>query len=243
MSKISRYYKILGITLVLTIISISCSALTPSAQPISSEPVTGSGIKVLGIMGTIEIKPSSEDNLTCVTSVDSSDTSLKYIWSADNGTIRGEGKQIVWVAPDMPGKYTITVNVSNANGDKGTFSRPINVTTNPLNNETPDLTIYLKLTLPSTDIVKEARTVRVWTTQEIQCEVDNSNPANLTYSWTIPGGKLAGDGLSEGKAARVGWIAPGEAADYKVSVVVSDTFGNSARGEVDFNVYCCHPPE
>jgi hypothetical protein len=56
-----------------------------------------------------------------------------------------------------------------------------------------------------------------------------------------PTGKLAANGLAEGKANRVGWISPGVAGDYKVLVTVTDKSGNSASGEVNFNVYCCKP--
>ena len=236
---ISRYSFFSVVTTALIIILTSCAGLPKGTA--TGVPPKPNPFQVLGIVAISEIKPSTTDNLTCVTSNDYS-TDLTYTWTASDGTFQGNGKQVIWSAPETPGDYSISVKVSSG-GQEASYSRSIKVTTNPFNNDQPDQTIYLKLTLPSlpNDIVKEERTVRVWTTMEIQCVVDGSNPSDLTYTWTIPGGKLEGNGLSENKASRVGWIAPGEAADYKVTVVVADKFGNSARGEVDFTVFCCHP--
>jgi hypothetical protein len=241
MGKIISRFSFLTVAIAALLIVVSaCAAAPTSTGPVTTGASTPAAFKVLGIMGISEIKPSTVDNLTCVTSDDAA-KDLNYTWTSADGTIQGSGRQVAWLAPETPGDYAISVKVTSG-GQQDTFSRNIKVTTNPFNNDQPDQTIYLKLTLPSTDIVKEGRTIRVWTTEEIQCDVAGSNPADLTYTWTIPGGKLAGNGLSEGKANKVGWIAPGEASDYIVSVVVADKFGNSARGEVDFTVFCCHPP-
>lgn len=239
MKIVRRFSLITVIVAALLIVFAACAAAPTTVGP-TTTGVSTQAFKVLGIMGISEIKPSTVDNLTCVTSNDSA-KDLNYTWTSADGTIQGNGRQVTWLAPETPGDYVISVKVT-TEGQQDSFSRNIKVTTNPFNNDQPDQTVYLKLTLPSTDTVKEACTIRVWTTEEIQCDVAGSNPADLTYTWTIPGGKLAGSGLSEGKANRVGWIAPGEASDYKVSVVVADKFGNFARGEVDFTVFCCHPP-
>lgn len=242
MVKIISRFSFLTITIVaLLIVFTSCAAAPTSTGPATTVSSTPASFKVLGIMAISEIKPSTVDNLTCVTSNDAA-TDLIYTWTSADGTIQGNGRQVTWLAPDAPGDYAISVKVTSA-GQEGTYNRNIKVTTNPFNNDQPDQTVYLKLILPGTDTVKEARTIRVWTTTEIQCVVAGSNPEDLTYTWTIPGGKLAGNGAAEGKASKVGWIAPGESSDYIVSVVVADKFGNSARGQVDFTVFCCHPPD
>ena len=48
--------------------------------------------------------------------------------------------------------------------------------------------------------------------------------------------------LDEGKANRVGWLAPGSGGQYKITVLVQDKSGNQATGEVDMEVLCCTNP-
>jgi hypothetical protein len=189
-------------------------------------------------MAISEIKPSTADNLTCVTSNDTA-KDLTYTWTADEGTIQGNGRQVIWLAPEAPGDYTISVKVTSG-GQEASAKRTIKVTTNPFNNDQPDNIIYLKFKLPSSDTVTQSRRLRIWTTAEIQCVVDGSNPADLTYTWTAPTGKMEGAGIPDGKASKIGWIVPGQAGLYKVTVLVTDKGGNSAHGEVDFDIYCCH---
>ncbi len=236
---VNRFSFFSAVTAALLMIFTSCAVQPTSTGPATSRASTPTALKVLGIIGISEIKPSTADNLTCVTSNDTAND-LTYTWTAADGTIQGNGRQVIWLAPEALGDYAISVKVSSG-GQEDTFSRNIKVTTNPFNNDQPDTTIYLKFTLPSRDTISQSGRMRIWTTQEIQCVVDGSNPADLTYTWTAPTGKLAGNGLSEGKADRVGWIAPGQAGQYKVSVLVTDKWGNSAHGEVDFDIYCCHP--
>jgi hypothetical protein len=200
---------------------VSCSAPAP---------------KVADIVGVHEWKPSQEGPLICA----SEDINgLSYSWSAENGTIKGEGKQITWTAPATPGDYAIVVKVTNMQGSQTTFKKTFKVTDNPFNNDTPDRTIYLKLSPPATSVVSEKSHPKIWTTTEIECVVAGTDESGLTYQWTAPTGKLAGIGLADGKAKKVGWIAPGVAGPYKVSVTVTDKSGNKATGEVNFDVYCC----
>jgi hypothetical protein len=61
----------------------------------------------------------------------------------------------------------------------------------------------------------------------------------MNYKWSTTGGKLQGKGIKEGTASSVGWIAPGGAGDYVVSVTATDNKGNEASGQVKFTVFCC----
>jgi hypothetical protein len=209
------------IAILAVIAAVSCSAPAP---------------KIADIVGIHEWKPSQEGTLICASEdIDG----LIYSWSADNGTIKGEGKQVTWVAPASTGNYTIAVKVTNERGGQTTFKKTFKVTDNPFNNDTPDRTIYLKLSLPATSVVSEKSHPKIWTTTEIECVVAGANESELTYQWTAPTGKLAGNGLADGKAKKVGWIAPGVAGLYKVSVTVTDKTGNKSSGEVNMDVYCC----
>ena len=46
-----------------------------------------------------------------------------------------------------------------------------------------------------------------------------------------------GDNIEEGKTDRVGWLAPGDQGPFTVKVTVSDKYGRSATGQVNFDVY------
>ena len=232
---ISRWVVVTVIVSVLSVI-VSCTSSLPTAKSISPADSQNSPPKVVDIVGIREWKPLQEGTLICA-SEDAAN--LKYSWSAEQGTIKGEGKQVTWIAPNAPGNYDITVQVSNPRGKETTFRKSFKVTTNPYNNDTPDKTIYLQLTLPSSAVITEKAHPRIWTTSEIECVVTGANESDLTYRWSAPTGKLAGNGLADGKAKRVGWIAPGVGGLYKVSVVVTDMNGNEANGEVNFDVYCC----
>jgi hypothetical protein len=199
---------------------------------------TSAAPNVADIVGIHELKPSQESTLICASG---DDDTLVYSWSAEKGTIKGEGRQVTWVAPDTTGDYAITVKVTNTQGRATTFKKTFKVTDNPFNNDTPDATVYLTLTLPSTELVTQKGHPKIWTFSEIECVVPGADESGLTYQWTAPTGKLAGNGLAEGRAKRVGWIAPGIAGPYKVSVTVTDKSGNKASGEVNFDVYCCRP--
>jgi hypothetical protein len=236
---ISKYCRPLAVIFIIA--ALACCAGAPaSVTPANKPPAASTAPKVIDIVGLSEWKPLQEGRLICAVDTDD-DSTLKYSWSSEQGTITGSGKEVTWTAPDSTGDYKVTVAVSNPKGEGTTFSKSLKVTADPYNNDTPDSTIYLKLSLPSTVVVTGAGHPRVWSTSEIECVVPGKDASELTYKWTAPTGKLSGNGLAEGKSNRVGWIAPGVAGDYKVSVVVTDKQGNSAGGEVNFNVYCCHP--
>ncbi|MBN1691366.1 MAG: hypothetical protein JW901_10110 [Dehalococcoidia bacterium] len=229
-----------AIIIIILSAAISCAEPPPPVASANNTAPATAVLKVIDIVGIHEWEPLQESTLICALE-DESDSSLKYSWSAEQGTLKGAGKQVTWIAPGSPGTFTITVQVSNAAGGGTTFGKDFQVTTNPYNNDTPDSTIYLKTTLPSDTVVTSAAHPKVWTTSEIQCVVEGSESSELTYQWTSSAGKLFGNDLEEGKASRVGWMAPGVAGDYTVSVIISDKSGNSASGEVYFDVYCCKP--
>ncbi|MCX6005376.1 MAG: hypothetical protein NT082_06875 [Chloroflexi bacterium] len=225
----------------LAIILILVSAISCSTYPVgkSAESSSTNHPPVIStIAGALEWKPGQEGIIRCPVSNPDNDA-ITFVWSAENGTIKGEGEQVTWVAPDAEGEYAITVKVVDGRGGEATATRKFKVTTNPYGNIEPDKTIYLKFNLPSNDIVKESRRVRIWTTSIIECIPQNGDLEQLTFKWTAHEGKLAANNLEAGKADSVGWIAPGQAGKYTVSVIVTDNNGNEGMGEVEFDVLCC----
>jgi len=190
------------------------------------------------IVGPTDWSPGTEDQVACLAS-DPDGDELTYRWTADNGTIRGEGDKITWVAPDKMGKYNISVTVTDSKGLETSVTKEVRVSMNADGTITPDAPVVLNLTLPSQEVVTAAKRIRIWTSSPVECRVEGAEGKKLIYKWTTSAGKLQAKGLDDGTASRVTWIAPGAGGDYTLDVIVADESGNAAKGRVNFNVFCC----
>jgi hypothetical protein len=56
-----------------------------------------------------------EYDLTCVATAASGEPA--YQWSTNGGEISGEGSTVIWTAPDRDGRFTVTVRVSDTEGN------------------------------------------------------------------------------------------------------------------------------
>ncbi|MDD5648458.1 MAG: PKD domain-containing protein [Dehalococcoidia bacterium] len=214
----------------------SCAAPAPAVQtPPPDAPTAIAQPVISDIAGAQEWYPNEENVLICGCS-DPDGNPLTYSWTAENGTIKGEGQRVSWVPPEELGEYEITLKVTNDKGGEATFSKKFTVVAPPP--PPVDTTVYLKLTPPATNAATESRQVKGLSTPEIQCVVPGDS-SEYTFTWAANAGKLMADGLEEGKASRVGWIAPNQAGKYTVSVMVADKAGNKAMGEVNLEVLCC----
>jgi len=221
----------MGTALVLT----ACVAPAPVVKPPATPPPAAVPQPEIGnIVGTPEWYPNVENTLLCAAS-DPNGNPLTYTWTAEKGVIKGEGQKVNWVPPGEVGEYEITVKVTNGKGGEASLSKRFSVVS-----PTPsvDRTVYLKLTPPATNTTTASSRINGLTTPEIQCVVQGE-PSEYTYIWAASAGKLMADGLYEGKASRVGWISPNQAGQYVVGVMVTDKAGNTAIGEVNFEVLCC----
>lgn len=236
---ISRCGKYVAAALLVAAALAACAAPAVKPKPASPPPPGISQPEIMNIIGAQEWNPGRENTLLCAAR-DPDGNPLTYTWTAENGTIKGEGQKVTWVPPDTVGDYEVSVKVDNGKGGVANFSRKISVTA-PAAPE-PDKTIYLKVPFPSTVTAVAQGRVRAFFTSEVQCVIEGADPAGLTYSWGATGGKLMADGLAEGKASRVGWLAPGQGGQYKLSVIVTDKAGNQSTGEVDMEVLCCKDP-
>lgn len=230
-----------AIVLLSGIMAVSCAVApqAPTPQPVTQQEVKKPEPKppvIKDILGPKEAAPSEDTAITCW-AVDPDGRKLTYSWSVDSGTISGVGRSAVWKTPAQPGTYTISVKVVNDAGLEAAQSKSFTVVPVPETHKTTDTTVYLKLSFPSSEVVKISAPLRVTAINEIQCVIEGADTSGLTFKWNAPVGKLSGNKLAEGKASRVGWIAPGTPGDYTISVIVTDSSGREARGEVTFNVY------
>ena len=223
-----------GVTIALlaTMIFNTGCALQPHVEQPNRPPVIDQ------IAGPKAWLPETEAQLTCIAS-DPDGDNLTYTWIADNGTIKGTGPTITWTSPGRDGIYNITLVVSDGRGGNTKFVQEERVIFNSDGSISPDAPVVLKMTLPSTDVETGAKRVRIWTASPVVAMVDSADNKTLKYIWTCSNGRMQAKGLDEGTARQVNWIAPGAAGDYTLDVVVSDGNGNSAKGTVNFKVFCC----
>jgi hypothetical protein len=219
---------------------LSCVAPAPVSAPATTSQDNGQPV-IQQIVGSSDWSPLTEGQFTCIASDPDGDR-LLYKWTADNGTISGNGATATWTSPAVMGKYNITVTVSDGRGGEATAVQAARVIINADGSVSSDAPVVLKLSLPSSETVTGAKRVRSWLNSRIECIVEGADAGNLKYSWTSANGTLrAGKGLSlEGGTANVvDWMAPGAGGDYIVNVTVTDGKGNEARGKVNFKVVCC----
>jgi hypothetical protein len=215
---------------------ISCATPQPAAPIQPSKP--NRPPVITDIIGVTEWAPSSDGQLQCVAS-DPDGDKLTYSWLADNGTLTGVGDTVTWSSPDAMGKYKISCTVSDSKGGETKMVKDVHVFLNADGTITLDPPVVLKISVPSSDTVKGTKRLRIWTAAPVQAVVEGANANDVTYTWTASNGRIQGKGLNEGKASLVTWIAPGVGGQCTLDVVVKDSQGNQARGQVEFTVFCC----
>lgn len=155
--------------------------------------------------------PSEVINIECNASgVD--EGTLSYNWSASGGAIhaRGSGESAGWTAPAELGNYTITVNVTDEEGNWAVRSVTIRVRLN----HPPIITI---LKFCDDWIVPSGKC-------QLECLAEDLDSGDiLTYEWEAEGGNISDSGSS------VTWTAPEELGIYNISVVVGDELDAETR--------------
>jgi hypothetical protein len=155
---------------------------------------------------------------------------FSYAWSNDGGSIQGEGQAIDWVAPDIPGTYTIKAEVAGDDGKRGTASITITVT----DNHVPviqDLVVtadhkYLKKRKDDYLAGKDQA-------YNISCQAEDEDNDDLSYIWSCDKGKISGTG------AQVTWKSPNVDGKLNITVTVSDSRNGTATQELLFSVVAC----
>ena len=167
-----------------------------------------------GETSTIHAEASSPDN-----------SPLTYAWSATGGAVDGSGPTVRWTPGQSPvGKYTVTANVSDAQGQSTSCSADVQVEPRP--NRPP------VCSLAATNVTPRARNV-VMVGDKVRITATASDPDNdpITYKWSSSGGQVTGTGntvqldtstLSQGR--------------YTITLTVDDGHGGTGQCTADLNL-------
>ncbi len=187
------------------------------------------------------IRPSEQCAVHCVASDIDGDV-LTYTWSADAGSVKGDGPDAVWTAPDFEGDFVVRVRVADGYGGERTASTSIRTAVNePLVVTNMVVTMldepeYLKFYNERFKILKSKSCL-------IRCVV-NDPVRIVSYEWTDGGPVCVFPVGSERFTFESGpneirWTAPREEADFEITVVARDADGHYAQKTISVNVETC----
>lgn len=220
----------------LLFVGLHTSACVPTATTTEVSPANHSPV-IVEIEYMKDVFNGAEADLEC-RAEDVDEDNLTYNWTSEEGIIIGSGNRVSWLPPADIGTYPVIVTVRDDRGGEASETISIRVLTNADGTATPNIVLRLNLSQTPDTVVVDRR-VRMYFTTTIFCVVENAASHNLRYKWSSTGGKLKAPGLDDGTAQKVGWIAPGVAGNYVVTVTVSDDQDNETRGQVNFEVFCC----
>ena len=161
------------------------------------------------------ISPSARDQLECIVS-DPDGDELEYNWSASDGHISGKGAIITWTAPQTPGSYTITVEVTDDRGGEAAAQ----------------MTIAVEVNRPPVieSLTAERSTIKQAESTPVRCVASDPDGDELSYEWSAIAGNFSGKGPA------VTWISPNSCATFTISVTISDGRGGEATEKMDIKV-------
>jgi predicted secreted protein len=206
-----RYLVIVGIVVVVVGVSILSYTMLANHLPvITSLAAEPEGVPPLGGCQIVCNATASHGG------------KLSYNWSASGGAITGEGATVDWTAPNSAGSYNVTVTVTDSHGVAVTdyVTIPVRANTPPI---ITGLAASAAWTSPSGSL-------------QMACNASDPDGDNLSYEWTVAGGKVSGAGEA------VNWIAPKAVGAYNVTVVVKDGHGGKDTRTIVLCVDRSTPP-
>ncbi len=166
------------------------------------------------------VPPSGSCQIECIVS-DNGDE-LSYEWQISGGAISGEGATAIWIAPDEPGEYIISVNVTGTDG----------------NNTTQSITITVGENHPPQ--INSLRISDEWVVPlgncTITCEASDPDGDKLSYEWSANGGNISDTGPV------ITWTAPEAIGIYTITVKVIDGMDGESASSLRINVAPNNPP-
>lgn len=215
------------VILIMATVLISGCALYSESKP--SEPES-KGLVIRYLTAPKQVEPSRGADVLCV-ATDEGGGILNYEWSATGGKIevKKDPENILWVAPDKTGSYTVTVVVTNAKGDQATSSTILLVS-----NESPQYPVVISVSCENcTGGVGASR----FSNYTLVCDAWDPNGDELKYIWFASIGKIKVD---EGTGRTASWYTGGQYGNALITVIVTDLKGNKAEGYLAINVSCCN---
>lgn len=220
----SKLSAALAILIIAVLLGSACTMYDALKQP-SDQETKGLVIRYLTAPG--QVMPSRGTDVLCV-ATDEDNGVLNYEWSATGGKIevRKDPENILWIAPDKTGNYTVTVVVTNAKGIKATKSATILVTTDP-----PQQPVITSVTCQD---CKNGIEASRFSNYNIKCDASDPTGDPLQYTWFATIGKIKGEG------PYATWFTGGQYGNALITVIVTDDKGNKTEGYLAINVSCCH---
>lgn len=172
--------------------------------------------------------PLGSVQVTC-DATDPDGDELGYEWTATGGSISGTDATVNWTAPQEVGIYDITAVVKDTHGDSATDSLHISVAT-----EQPPIIEALLVTADHCYLKTYSWGYKVGREQkyDIECIVSDTI-MELSYEWSCTAGELSGEG------SLITWTAPNAVGDVTVTVILSDTAGNTFSKNIMLSVVSC----
>jgi hypothetical protein len=216
----------LTILIVATLLIGSCCLLSNNAPAISSLTANEEWVEPADIL-QVECTASDPDG-----------DELGYTWSADSGSISGEGSNVSWTAPEAPGSYTITVEITDGRGGEATRQLTVDVV---VVNHPPVIESFIvtaehryleEITIGFTNLETGYKTLG-GKDYQIECLASDPDDDKLLFEWSADGGTISGEG------AGITWTAPSYRGEVTITITVSDGMGNVATESKVFVVTLC----
>jgi len=178
--------------------------------------------------------PSGSLRVTCSAEDYDKDT-LKYEWSASQGSISGAGAIVNWTAPREVGLYNITVVVKDIFGSSDTRTLPITVVRRP-----PPIIEKLEITKDRYGhcYLKEysgGYYVGKGQKYDIECTASHPEGLEISYDWKCDRGEISGEG------SMITWTAPDTDGKVTITVIVADMAGDLVSKNMNLFVVECSP--
>jgi hypothetical protein len=214
--------------IILVLATLLIGGCAPNQLPVISN---------LAVNSEGEIDPGVSYQIECTAS-DPDEDELSYAWSADGGNISGEGFVVAWTAPEAPGAYIITVQVTDGRDGEATTQLTVNVVApnHPPTIENLVVTAehsYLKEITEGYTTTEIAYKVLQGKAYEIECIASDPDGDELLFEWSADGGDISGEG------AVVTWTAPPQGGEVTIIVTVSDGRDGTATESIVFTVETC----
>lgn len=188
------------------------------SQPVKVRP------RIKSIAAEKNPAPAGKAMRLFCTAEDADSPQLTYQWTAEGGSITGQGQEVLFTAPGATGKVKIHCLVSDADGQQVADSLLIEII--PRLNSAPVIL----------NIASAQRYAAPGDRLSLECVASDADGDLLQYTWKAEAGTIAGEG------SIVDWMVPATSGMYAVSVTVTDSLGAKNTYSASWLVYAFDIP-